>query len=244
MRSLTLMSRNAKELVRDPLTAIFCVGFPLVVLLLLSAIQANIPVELFAIENLAPGIAVFGLSFLALFAGFLLAKDRTTSFLMRLFASPLTAGDYLLGYAVPLLFVAVAQGIICYGMSLILGLPMSANLLLGLVVLIPPALLFIAMGLLLGSLVSDKAVGGIASVLVNVAAWLGNIWFDPALVGGVFRDICYLLPFAHAADAGRAALSGNYGDILPHLCWVLGYGIIIFAAAILVFRRKMKSGKG
>lgn len=244
MRWLAFASRNGKELVRDPLTSIFCVGFPVVLLLLLSAIQANVPVEIFAIETLAPGVAVFGLSFLSLFTGFLLAKDRSTSFLMRLFASPLTAADYLMGYTVPMLPLAVAQGVICFVLSLFLGLKADARILLSLLTMLAPAILFISIGLLLGSVVSDKAVGGIASVLVNVAAWLGNIWFDPALVGGTFRDICYLLPFARAVEAARAALAGRYDEIMPNLWWVIGCAAVVFIAAVLLFQRKMKNGKG
>lgn len=94
---LAFAGRNAKEVLRDPLNVAFGLGFPLVVLALLSALQANVPLPLFEIDQLAPGVAVFGLSFMALFGGMLIAKDRTTSLLLRLFASPLTASDYLLG---------------------------------------------------------------------------------------------------------------------------------------------------
>ena len=64
MRTMTFAKRCGKEILRDPLNLFFGLGFPLVVLLLLSAIQANIPVSMFEIQHLAPGIAVFGLAFL------------------------------------------------------------------------------------------------------------------------------------------------------------------------------------
>lgn len=243
MKTLAFASRNLKELLRDPLMMVFCVGFPVVLILLLSAIQANIPVELFGIELLAPAVAVFGLSFLSLFSGFLIAKDRTTSFLMRLFAAPLASADYIWGYVLPLIPIAVAQSVICFGVSLFFGLQFSLNLLLTLAVLLLPALLFIGLGLLLGTLFNDKAVGGIASVLVNVAAWLSGTWFDLKLVGGGFETVSYLLPFAHATDAARAAMAGNYGEILPHLAWVAGYTAAVFIGAILLFHRRMRSDK-
>ena len=72
MRTTAFASRNTKEIVRDPLTILFGLGFPLVLLVLLSAINAGMPKEanapMFEIENLAPGISVFGLSFLSLFS--------------------------------------------------------------------------------------------------------------------------------------------------------------------------------
>lgn len=80
MKSLAFAARNHKEIIRDPLNLAFGIGFPLVILLLLTAIQANVPTELFVIDKLIPGIAVFGLSFISLFSGMLIAKDRSTSF--------------------------------------------------------------------------------------------------------------------------------------------------------------------
>lgn len=244
MRRIGVFSlRNIKELVRDPLMLIFNLAFPIVLLLLLSAIQANVPVELFAIEKLAPGIAVFGLSFIALFAGSLIAKDRTTSFLMRLFTTPMKSSDFLLGYTLPVLPAAVAQSVVCYLLAFALGMKPTWNVLLSLVVLLPASLLFIAIGLLLGTVFNDKAVGGVASIIINVSAWLSGIWFDLKLVGGVFNTIGYLLPFAHAVDAAKAAVAGDYSEIFPHLIWVIAYAAVTMTAAVLLFSSKMKKDK-
>ncbi len=242
MRTLAFASRNLKEMMRDPLNLVFGVGFPLIILLLLSAIQANIPVSLFEIDRLTPGIAVFGLSFISLFSGTLIAKDRSTSFLMRLFASPLSASDFILGYTLPLLPIAVLQSILCFIAALFLGLPLTANILVALVVLIPAALLFIGIGLLAGSVLNDKQVGGVCgALLTNVSAWLSGTWFELDLVGGAFQAVAYALPFAHAVDATRAALAGDYASIFPHLWWVLGYALIVLVIAVIVFKNKMNS---
>ena len=115
MRAAAFAKRNLKELLRDPLTLFFGLGFPLVLLVLMNVIQRNVPVQIFALETLAPGIALFGLTFLALFSGLLLARDRTSAFLARLTASPMTAADFLLGYLLPLLPLAVGQSAICLG---------------------------------------------------------------------------------------------------------------------------------
>ena len=76
MRMLTFAKRNLKEILRDPINLVFGLGFPLILLLLLSAIQANVPVNIFEIDTLTPGITVFGLSFITLFSATLVAKDR------------------------------------------------------------------------------------------------------------------------------------------------------------------------
>lgn len=242
MRFLVFASRNRKEILRDPLNFAFGLGFPLVVLLLLSAIQANIPVNLFEVDRLSPGIAVFGLSFISLFSGMLIAKDRSEAFLMRLFSSPLSAADFILGYTLPLLPMSILQSAVCYIAAIILGLPINLNVLVALAVLIPCAMLFIAIGLLSGSLLNDKQVGGICgALLTNLSAWLSGTWFDISLVGGAFKKIAELLPFCHAVDAGRAAIAGNYAAIFPNLWWVIGYALAITAAAIFAFKHKMNS---
>lgn len=240
MRSTAFATRNHKEMVRDPLNLAFGIGFPLVILLLLSALQQNIEIELFVIDQLVPGVAVFGFSFISLFSGMLIAKDRSSSFLMRLYTGPLTAPDYIVGYTLPLVPMAILQVAITFVAASFLGLQVTLNVLLSVIVLLPTAVLFIGIGLLAGSIFNDKQVGGICgALLTNLSAWLSGTWFDLNLVGGWFKEIAYVLPFAHAVDAGRAAISGDYASILPHLWWVIGYSVVIMVVAIFAFRKKM-----
>lgn len=241
MRFMAFASRTTKEILRDPLNLIFGLGFPLVILFLLSIIQSNIPVDLFEIKHLSPGIAVFGLSFISLFSGMLIAKDRSTSFLMRMFASPLSASDFILGYTLPLLPMAILQSMVCFIAAIILGLTLNINILMALVVLIPTAVLFIGIGLLAGSIFNDKVVGGVCgALLTNLSAWLSGTWFDLNLVGGTFKAIAEAMPFVHAVDAARAAINGNYASIFPDLWWVIGYAVVIMIFGIWVFRMRMK----
>lgn len=241
MRTMVFAGRNAKEILRDPLTACFGLGFPVVLLLLLSAIQANIPVELFAIVELVPGIAVFGLSFMTLFSATLISKDRTGALLQRLYTTPLTSADYILGYTLPILPIALAQCLICFLIALILGLKFSANIFYGLLAILPAAVFFIGLGLLCGSVFNDKQVGGICgALLTNLAGWLSGIWFDLDLVGGWFKTIANLLPFVHAVELERAVVSGNYENMFPHLWWVAGYAVVTLAAAVFFFTVKSR----
>ena len=241
MRLLTFSGRTAKEILRDPLNLGFGLGFPLVLLLLLSAIQANIPVSLFESESLTPGITVFGLSFMTLFSATLIAKDRESALLQRLYTTPLTATDFIFGYVLPVLPIGLMQSVICYLMAMILGLSITITILYAIFFILPVALLFIAVGLLCGSVFNTKQVGGICGALfTNLAAWLSGIWFDLNLVGGVFKKIAFALPFVHAVELERAVLDGNWTNVFPHLLWVLGYGVAISGIAVLLFLRQMK----
>ena len=196
MKMLSFAKRNTKEILRDPLNLFFGLGFPLVLILLLTAIQANVPVSLFEIQQLTPGVTVFGLAFMTLFSATIIAKDRSSSLLQRLYTTPLTSLDFILGYALPKIPIAIAQSVICYIVALILGLEFSINILLAILLIIPLSIFYIALGLLCGSVLTDKQVGGICgALLTNLSAWLSGVWFDLDLVGGAFKKISYALPF-------------------------------------------------
>ena len=241
MKMLTFSKRNLKEFIRDPLNLAFSLGFPIVLLFLLSIIQKNIPVSLFEISHLAPGITVFGLSFITLFSATIISKDRKSAFLERLYTTPLKACDFILGYTLPILPIAVSQSAICYLFAFIFGLKPDINLVLAVLFIIPISFFYISLGLLCGSIFSDKQVGGICgALLTNLSAWLSGIWFDLELVGGAFKKIAYLFPFVHAVELERNIVSGNFAAILPHLLVVLIYALIITALAVFVFLKQMK----
>lgn len=241
MRTLTFAKRCAKEILRDPLNLMFGLGFPVVLLLLLSAIQANIPVDLFKIEALTPGITVFGLSFMTLFSSTLIARDRESSFLQRLYTSPMKSFDFILGYMLPLIPMALAQSAACYLVATILGLPISINILYAVLTILPHAVFHISLGLLCGSVLNVKQVGGICgALLTNLSGWFSGVWFDIALVGGVFLKIANLLPFVHAVKIGQAVINGNFAEALPHILPVLIYAVITTIGAVLLFLRQMK----
>jgi len=241
MRMQIFAGRNRKEILRDPINLAFGLGFPLVLILLLSAIQASIPVKLFELQRLTPGITVFGLSFITLFSATIIAKDRGSAFLQRLYATPLTAADFILGYTLPMMPIAVGQCVICYLTAIVLGMEITVNMIYAVISILPVSVLYIALGLLCGSVLNDKQVGGICgALLTNLSAWLSGIWFDLELVGGAFKKVAYILPFVHAVDMQRAIIAGDFAGIFPHIWWVLGYAAVLFAAAVLLFLRQMK----
>ena len=241
MKTLTFAKRCAKELLRDPINICFGIGFPLVLLLLLSAIQANVPVSLFEIDRLTPGITVFGLSFMTLFSATLIAKDRESAFLQRLYTTPLTSFDFIIGYMLPLLPIAIGQTVICYLFAIPMGLTPSINIVYAVIGNIPMAIFNIGLGLLFGSLLGVKQVGGICgALLTNVSAWLSGIWFDLELVGSAFKRIANALPFVHGVELERALFNGEFEAAAAHVFAIVPYSVLITAVAVLCFVRQMK----
>ena len=241
MRMLTFAKRCSKEILRDPINLGFGIGFPLVLLFLLSTIQKNIPVSMFEIDTLTPGITVFGLSFMTLFSATLVAKDRESALLQRLYTTPLTGMDFILGYMLPLLPIALGQTLICYLAAIPLGLTVSVNIVYAVVGMIPMAIFNIALGLLCGSVLGVKQVGGICgALLTNLSAWLSGVWFDIGLVGGFFEKLANALPFVHAVKAEQALFGGDFGVIGEHIPIILLYSLGTAAVAVFCFLRQMK----
>ena len=241
MRMITFAKRCAKEILRDPINLGFGLGFPLALLALLSALQANIPVNLFEINRLTPGITVFGLSFMTLFSATLIAKDRESALLQRLYTTPLTGWDFILGYMLPLLPIAVGQTLVCYLFAIPLGLTVGVNILWAILGILPMAVFNIALGLLCGCVFGVKQVGGICgALLTNLSAWLSGVWFDLELVGGVFQKIAGALPFVHAVEMEKALLAGNFQAAAGHILPVSLYSVLITVAAAFCFLGQMK----
>ena len=241
MRMMTFAKRCTKEILRDPLNLGFGLGFPLVLLLLLSAMQANVPVNLFEINTLTPGITIFGLSFITLFSATLIAKDRESAFLQRLYTTPLTGLDFIMGYIFPLLPITLGQTIICYLFAIPLGLTLSVNIIYAVIGIIPMAIFNIALGLLGGSLLGVKQVGGICgALLTNLSAWLSGVWFDLELVGGFFSKLANALPFVHAVEMEKALFNGDFASAASHIVPILIYSVLITVVAVFSFLRQMK----
>ena len=243
-------ARNFKEIIRDPLSYIFCLGFPLVMLIVMTVINDGIPPQtgmtIFRIDNLAGGITVFGLTFVMLVTCLNVAKDRSGAFLVRLYATPMRSEDFILGYVLPTSLLAVLQILITlaasFVVSLIVGIKLNVlGLLLAILSLLPTVVMMRALGLLFGTLFSEKAAPGLCSIVISLASFLGGVWFDADGLGGVMLKICEVLPFYHAVKAARMASALKFDGYLPHLLITLAYCVAITVASVIVFKSKMKA---
>lgn len=252
MRALIYGKRTMKEVLRDPLSYIFCLGFPMIMLLIMTAVYNGLPKEanvaIFRIDNLAPGVAVFGLTFVMMFTSLQVSKDRTTSFMTRLYASPMTPSDFILGYTFPMIILSVIQQIVTFVVAIIIGKMTDVELsitglLLCMLALLPSAIMYIGFGILFGTLLSDKSAPGICSVIIAGAGMLGGIWMPVETMGGTFLKVCDFLPFRPGVVVARCAFAGQYSDFIKFLVEILVYGVVLYVLAIIIFRIKMKSDR-
>lgn len=252
-KTTAFSSRNLKELIRDPLSYIFCLGFPLVMLTVMTLVNDGIPAEanmtIFRINNLAGGIAVFGLTFIMLFVCLTVSKDRSGAFLMRLYATPMRSGNFIAGYLMPSLLLAVLQVVITFAASFVIasikGVELNVGgLLLSVVTLLPTIVMFISLGLLFGTLFSEKAAPGLCSVVISFASFLGGVWFDVDNTSGVLANICNVLPFVHSVKTARMTCALEFDDMPIHLLITSAYALVVTVLAILTFKGKMKADLG
>ena len=249
-KTTAFSSRNFKEIVRDPLSYIFCLGFPLVMLVVMTLVNDGIPAEakmtIFRIDNLAGGIAVFGLTFIMLFICLTVSKDRSGALLMRLYSTPMTSGNYIAGYLMPSMLLALIQIFVTFAASIVISLIKGVELniggaLLSIVTLLPTVILFITLGLLFGTLFSEKAAPGLCSVVISFASFLGGVWFDVDNTSGVLANICNVLPFVHSVKTARMTCALDFSEITPHLLITCGYALVTTVLSVVVFKQKMRA---
>ena len=254
MRTLSFAKRNLIELTRDALGYIFCIAFPLVMLAVMSVVNKSIPAEAgmttFRIDNLSGGIILFGHTFVMLFTAILLATDRSSSFLMRLFSSPMKSRDYMSGYMIPMVLIALVQSVVTMIASAVIanmtGVELkSLGILVAILISIPSALMFISIGLIAGSLFTEKSAPGICSVIVSVGTFLGGVFFDAEGVGGTIYKICRCLPFIYCTRIERCALTLDFSfdEFGKSLLIVSASAVAAMILAVLIFRTKMRADK-
>ena len=239
MRFTIFTGRNFKEIVRDPMSILMCLGFPVLLIIALALMKESIGgmADVFEVQNFAPSMTILGMAFV----GTLMSTDRNSSFLTRLFASPMKGIDYILGYSIPIIPLAILQAVCCFGVALFFGLELNINILIAILTLIPVAILFISFGLFIGSVLStNNAVNGFGTILVNATVFLSGAVLSLDMIGGTFKTVCDLLPFSHAVNAVNYAINGNFSDIPLQLVWVLGYALVLIIPSVVIFKRRMK----
>lgn len=242
MKSWIYCKRNLKELISDPLSLVFTFVLPAFLLVFMISLNQSFAVNIaFQPENFVPSTIIFSFSFLTMFSGLLIAKDRSSSFLSRMYISPLKAHNYIIGYMLPIWMISLIQIIILYSIGFIMGLPFTIHIILSIPFLLIISSLFITLGLLLGSLLKDQQIGPVASILIQIVAFLSGMWFSLDLIGGVFMQIGYILPFAHSVDLIKQVLQGNYNGMWVSLLVVLIYISVTLFFAVKAFKRNMKT---
>lgn len=237
MATLSFSKRCFKEIIRDPISIIFAIILPLFLLFIFT--QINIPSPNYQINNLTPGIIIFSYSFITMFTATLVAKDRSTLLLIRLGISPMKTISYILGYVLAIMPIVIIQNLSIYLLGLILNLNFSVRIIYAILLSLPISFLFIGLGIIIGSLVSDKAAAGVSSIVVQVVSFTSEMYFDASMLSKGFSKFCDVLPFASCVDILKALISNTYDNFVLDIIKVFCYTIIVLTIACIIFKRKL-----
>lgn len=239
-KTFILAKRNLKEIVRDPLSLVFNAAFPILMLFLLGIITNSMEYvpEQFKINNYSVGICVFGYTFAMLFTAMLIAEDKNGEFINRLNMSPIKKSSYIAGYYIAVAPIMAVQTVLFLLCSCILGLEFSYKLAIAFLYLIPSAVLYVVLGVLIGTIVRNgKQAGPVCSIIISGTSMLGGV-FMPIDNMGAFSTIANLLPFSHSVKIATGVFNGDFACIYPHILWVIGYAVLLFTITVLIYKRK------
>lgn len=242
-RIFILSKRNILEIIRDPLSLIFTILIPLFMEILFYFLFHNLTSQ-FEMRYLAPGIAVFSQSFLTLFTGILISTDRKTSFLTRLYVTKTKSYEFIFSYTIGILPITIIQSILFFMIGSVIDTSIfTLNMIPAIFLSLVTSLFFIAVGILFGSVCNEKSIGGISSIMIVGQSVLSGMWFPIEGLDSSMVTIMKVLPFKNATTLIQNMIIGFndvFKDIFLPLIIVLGYTIIAFAIAIIVFKSKMK----
>jgi ABC-2 type transport system permease protein len=168
-----------------------------------------------------------------------LSFDRASGWLRQLRVTPVpqtsvVAVDVVVGMllTLPPLLVVAAVG------RFVTGVRLEAGQWAGLVaVLWLASAVFVALGLLLGWALEEKAAGGAIGTVGTVLAVLGGLWVPVELFPSGLRAVAHALPSYWYAEAGREAAAGSGPELLPLLV-LAGFAALFAALTVVVARRR------
>ena len=256
-RTICFFKRNLKEVLRDSVIYIFCLAFPIVMLLLFNLINgfSNGNTPTFELKSIVPGVITFSYTFITLTLSLLISKDRQTSFLKRLYSSPMKSRDFIFGYAIVGVIIGLCQTVICILAGGVITLFKGGeyisvlDVLLLIVSQLPILIFSVFLGIIMGTIFNDKSAPGITSVVISASGILGGCWMPVETMGG-FESFCRFLPFYPSVYLGRVSTSAVNalgmvysfnGFAVISLITVLIYTALSVLLSIILFKKSMVS---
>ena len=193
------------------------------------------------VDWLFPGILGMNMMFSCLFGvGYVVLRYRKSGFLKRLYATPLTAFEFLGAQVLSrlglILFVTV---VLYFGIGAIISFHNAGSTLLLLLLAIIGALSMIALGLTIAArFSSEELVGGLLNLLTWPMMLLSGIWFSLEGSPRWVQWVAHIFPLTHVLDAARAVMLDGSGlaQIAPHLLFLAATALAFLAFGAWSFR--------
>ena len=254
----TLFLRNLKEVFRDPIIYIFCLTFPIIMLLLFQIINKYAAESaIFNLSSLIPAIIMFSYSFVMLVLTLTVSKDRATQFLKRLCVAPIRFYHFLLAYCLLGLLIGILQTVLCivagFIISLFTGVTFFSLAQIFLLVLtqLPMLIINVLLGIIFGTIFNDKTAPGVSSIIISTSGILGGCWMPLEVMGGL-ESFCRCLPFYPSVFLGRIVTQATNSlntiyvfdsKAILGLITIFAYMLLCILLSCLLFKQSMKNIK-
>ncbi len=210
----------------------------------INANPIHMEAEITYINFIAPGIIIFGLLILIPTSARMIVLDKEKGFLSRLLTTPTRPWEFLLGYSLCLVAIAIAQIIIFMAVAWILGMNVVGSLWLAFLIFFLAGLCSIGIGMVVASLSkSENQSESLCWIFAMPLAMLSGCWFSIEMMPSYLRNVAYAFPYAHTIDASRAVLirGVGMGAISHELLFLAGWTAGIFIIGVFLFRKSMRS---
>jgi ABC-2 type transport system permease protein len=209
-----------------------------------NANPIHIETEITFIDFMGPGIIIFGLLILIPTSARVMVRDKEKGFLSRLLTTPARPLDFLSGYSLCLVAIAIAQIILFMAAAYGFGVDIVGSLWLAFLVFFLAGLSSIGIGMVVASLSkSENQAEPLCWLFAMPLAMLSGCWFSIELLPSYLRDIASAFPYAHAIEASRGVLIRGVGmeGIGTDFLFLVGWAVGIFIIGTFLFRRSMRS---
>jgi ABC-2 type transport system permease protein len=209
-----------------------------------TANPIRIDTKITYIDFIAPGIIIFGLLIMIPTSARIMVHDKEKGFLARLLTTPLRPWEFLLGYSLCLVVIAIAQIIIFMVFGHWLGMNIVGNIWLAFLIFFLTGLCSIGIGMVVASLARTENQAEPLCWLISMPlAMLSGSWFSIEMMPTYLRQVANLFPYAHAIDAARRVLSRGIGleAVSSDLLFLAVWAVAIFIIGTFFFRRTMRA---
>ena len=210
----------------------------------INANPINIETKLTQMDFIAPGIIIFGLLIMIPTSGRIMLRDKESRFLNRMLTTPARPWEFITGYSLSMLVIAIIQIIFFVLLGWLFGMDIVGNLGLALAVFLLTAICSIGVGMVVASLSKSENQGESLSWLFSMPlAVISGVWFSLEFMPSYIQTLAKLFPFAHAVDAARAVITRGVGleAISGDFFFLVGWAAGVFILGTILFSRTMRS---
>ena len=242
--SMTMLRRNFKHTVRNPVAVFNAVLFPIVLMLMfVYVIGGAFNVGVKYIDYATPGMIVlaicYGLSATALAVN----SDMTKGIINRFKVMDISRSAVLSGHVVATMLRSLVAIAAIIGVAFALGFRPAASFLewlgaIGLIVLVSFAASWLTVALGLAAKTPESA--GMATVPLILLPFLSSAIVPVATMGAGVRQFAEYQPFTPIIETLRGLLAGtpSAGDAIAAVAWCAGIALVGYLWALSTFQKR------